>query len=372
MPLAGHFSKIGAYWRASADFRSFRIEYTPARLRQLRLACATAIAFAGPATLRATPPPFAGAAVLHDSKALSPDNGPNVSVPAAGVCRGMGIIAYPILMPLSGWGYDRTAWSRDPGQCYGLLAESVMAAAAVGVSFAEPRGSPVFGAGSFDRFFRDALRDKSKTDNFFQGDLGSLWSPLFTSAAALLTAAGTAGADAYRDTATRALPLLWVAVAGNSLPTQIAKKSFGRERPFLKFDNQRGIDEFGIDDDARQSFYSGHASTGFLSAAFLDPVVADVVRSTVPDYSLLEGTSWGLRLLRLGQGLAFYGLAAAVSYSRIEIDQHYMTDVLAGAVVGTVHGQLLYHWSYRRPTDGAVPVVSAMPGGYGVVLSWNF
>jgi membrane-associated phospholipid phosphatase len=31
-----------------------------------------------------------------------------------------------------------------------------------------------------------------------------------------------------------------------------------------------------------------------------------------------------------------------VAYSRIEIDKHFMTDVLAGALVGTVIGQVTY------------------------------
>jgi len=300
------------------------------------------------------------------------DHEPVVARPAAYLCRGMGVLAWPILMPLAAGHYDSAAWSRDPGQCYGLLAESVMGAAAVGISFAEPRSSPVFGAGSFDRFFRDAFRNNSKTDNFFDSGLGTYWSPFFLSAAALLTSATVAGSDAYRDTATRALPLLWVAVAGNSLPTQVFKKSFGRERPYLKFENQKAIDEFGDDDDAHESFYSGHASTAFLSAAFIDRVVADAVRLHTPDYSLFEGSTWQPRLLRLGQAVVFYGFAAAVAYSRIEVDQHYMTDVLTGALVGTTHGQVLYHWSYRRESRGAIPTVSALHGGYGLMVSWRF
>jgi membrane-associated phospholipid phosphatase len=275
-------------------------------------------------------------------------------------------------MPLSWGAYEWTTWADEPALCYGLLAESAMAVAAIGVSAAEPRGSPVFGAGSFDRFFRDALRNDSKTDNFFEGTAGSLYTPLFLSAAGLLTAGSVAGESAYNDTLTRALPLLWVAVEGNSLGTQVAKKSFGRERPYLKFGNQRGLDAFGRGDDSTESFYSGHASTAFLSAAFMDPVVADAVRSAEPAYSLSRASPWSLWLLRLGQGVAFYGLATAVAYSRIEIDLHFMTDVLAGAAIGTLHGQLLYHWSYRRDPEGLQPLASAIPGAYGLRLSWSF
>lgn len=290
--------------------------------------------------------------------------------PAAGACKGFGALAYPALEPLT-WGkYEWTAWSEDRRLCYSMLAEAGLAAASFGVSFAEPRSSPVFGAGSFDRFFRDALRSRSKTDNFFNGTIGSLYAPMFASAGALLVSAGVAGAEAYQDTVTRALPLLWLALGGNSLATGVVKKSFGRERPYLKFDNERGIDAFGRGDDSRQSFYSGHASTAFLAASFIDPVMADAVRSTEPRYSLASGASWSLRLLRLGQALALYGLATGVAYSRIEIDLHYMTDVLAGAAAGTLHGHLLYHWSYRR--QDRRPTVSAAPHGRGLMLTWRF
>lgn len=290
--------------------------------------------------------------------------------PAAIGCKGMGALAYPLLAPLTWGAYDWRAWSRDPKQCYALLIEGVMGAASFGVAEASPRGSPVFGAGSFDRFFRDELRNSSKTDNFFAGTAGSIYTPLFFSVGALLAAAGVAGESAYHDTATRALPLLWLSIAGNSLSTQVFKKSFGRERPFLKFDNQRALDAYGDGDDARESFYSGHASTAFLSASFMDPVVADIVRSKWPDYSLSLDSPWEMWLARFGQGLAFYGLATAVAYSRIEIDKHYMTDVLAGAAVGTLHGQVLYRWSYRRDPQGLTPRISMNPGG--LALSWAF
>jgi membrane-associated phospholipid phosphatase len=289
---------------------------------------------------------------------------------AAVGCKGMGALAYPLLAPLS-WGqYEWTSWSRDPRQCYGMLAEGAMAAIAFGVSLAEPRGSPVFGAGSFDRFFRDELRSHTETDNFFDGTMGSTYAPFFLSAAALLAAAGVAGNDAYQDTLTRALPLLWLSVVGNSLATQVFKKSFGRERPYLRFENQRALDAFGRGNESRESFYSGHASTAFLSAAFMDPVIADVVRTTEPRYALARDSPWTLWLLRLGQSAALYGLATAVAYSRIEIDKHYMTDVLAGAAVGTLHGHLLYRWGYRGEPRRLRPAVSAIPGG--LALRWSF
>jgi membrane-associated phospholipid phosphatase len=287
-------------------------------------------------------------------------------------CRVLGTAAWPVLKPLSLGHYAATMWSENPRQCDTMLVHTIMGIGALAVSeIGHPKRPPAFGAGSFDRFFRNALRSRSKVDNVFNGTGGALLAPAIASGLLLLGSASI-GAGPYQASVTRALPLLWVGIFGDTLPTEIAKRSTGRERPFLEFNNTAAIQANGINDEARESFYSGHASTAFFSAAFIDPVLADTIRSAHPDYCLWCGSSWGARLLRLGQATTLYGLATAVGYSRIQIDQHFMTDVLAGAFLGGAHGWLTYRWGYRASTNQQSVTVSGMQAAHGIALTWSF
>ena len=63
-------------------------------------------------------------------------------------------------------------------------------------------------------------------------------------------------------------------------------------------------------------------------------------------------------------------LAELLAHSRIDSDKHYMTDVLAGALAGTVHGYLTYRWGYRDKRADSLPTVSAARGG--LVFEWSF
>lgn len=54
------------------------------------------------------------------------------------------------------------------------------------------------------------------------------------------------------------------------------------------------------------------------------------------------------------QGLS-YGLAGVVGYSRIEQNAHYASDVVAGAIIGTVVGRAVVH-RHDQPKPGAVAI----------------
>jgi membrane-associated phospholipid phosphatase len=74
-----------------------------------------------------------------------------------------------------------------------------------------------------------------------------------------------------------------------------------------------------------------------------------------------------------GLGWVAYPLAALVGYSRINDDKHWTSDVVAGAVLGTVSGL----WVTRRGRDaGQEPRLSVTPwlsdAGSGVCLSSRF
>lgn len=329
------------------------------RLAHLLLASAIAVPVSTGAAAMETPQ-------RAEPDAREPSNGARIG------CRFLGYAARPLLEPLTGGAYDPVAWSRDRRQCYTLLSQAAMGVGAIAVSFSgHPRRSAAFGAGSFDRFFRDGLRSRSSRGNVFDGGVGALVHPLGMSGLLLLSASYAIGPEAYYDAATRALPLLWGGIGANTLPTAAAKRLTGRKRPFLRFQNRAAIEEFGIDEDARESFFSGHASTAFFSATFVDAVLSDVVRTRHPDYCLSCGTSWTERFIRLGQGVVAYGLAGAVAYSRIEIDKHFMSDVLVGALAGGIHGRLTYSLGYRATAGPPVEVLAA-PVGQGIALRWRF
>ncbi|MEJ7727655.1 MAG: phosphatase PAP2 family protein [Polyangiaceae bacterium] len=113
---------------------------------------------------------------------------------------------------------------------------------------------------------------------------------------------------------------------------QVAKFALARERPFVHYlprapDGVRELTASPSDDNL--SFFSGHTTLAFAIAAS-------------------SGTIASLRGYRLapvvwGAGVA---QAVAVGYLRIGADKHYFSDVMTGAVVGSVVGvgvHLLFH-----------------------------
>lgn len=120
------------------------------------------------------------------------------------------------------------------------------------------------------------------------------------------------------------------------------KTVFGRGRPYVDHD----ADTFHALHGAaakNASFPSGHATTVFTFAA----VVADEYDSIVVD------------------SLA-YGLATAVAVGRLYQDQHWASDVVAGATLGIVTGKAVRRWDKARH-GGALRT-----DGRGVYWVWAF
>lgn len=117
----------------------------------------------------------------------------------------------------------------------------------------------------------------------------------------------------------------------------------GRERPHragdadvlhpLNFDNQW------------QSFPSGHTVVAFSLATAL---------------SEEAGRPWVSALA--------YGTAGMVGWSRVYQDKHWASDVVAGAVVGTVVSRATIHWLHGRDADGSGARVTLLPAGVVVTI----
>jgi membrane-associated phospholipid phosphatase len=107
----------------------------------------------------------------------------------------------------------------------------------------------------------------------------------------------------------------------------VLKRLAGRARPR----DGVGATEWGRSHDGRASWPSGHTANAVAVATVLADLGA-------------IGTVTGA------------ALTAAVSWSRIEADKHWASDVAAGAAIGYAAAQLAHHAAgseWRVPTDGA-------------------
>jgi len=163
------------------------------------------------------------------------------------------------------------------------------------------------------------------------------------------------GARAGGDVDAGFVDLLLVAEAASlaSVLNQAVKYAVGRERPFVHHRNWRDPDR-RPDADDNLSFYSGHTTLAFSLAA---------ASGTVSSLRGYAGAPWVW-----AGGL---GAATAVGYLRIAADRHYLTDVLAGAALGTAIGiavPRLLHGRERGPGASAQAATAPIPVGFAVAF----
>ena len=125
---------------------------------------------------------------------------------------------------------------------------------------------------------------------------------------------------------------------------QVAKFAFARERPFVHYlprvpDAIRALTDSPSDDNL--SFFSGHTTLAFAVATSAGTI------NSLRNYRLAP--------LVWGAGMT---MAVTVAYLRIAADKHYMSDVMVGAVVGSIVGigvPLLFHSATSASTSGTNP-----------------
>ncbi len=93
------------------------------------------------------------------------------------------------------------------------------------------------------------------------------------------------------------------------------------------------------------SFPSGHTSAAFVGASFLHH-------------------RYGLRW-----GLPMYGLASLIGYQRVNVKDHYWSDVIAGAAIGYTAGAF---FTVRFPNVWLEPVVDPRNKTYGMQVNARF
>ena len=185
-----------------------------------------------------------------------------------------------------------------------------------------------------------SMRDRwhTRSDNFLDGNIGALYTPAVTGA--ILTVLNLAERAPTQKTGSELLIFANGALA-NKFLTKSFKRAFSRRRPELDFADEADRMNLEKRDSAHESFYSGHSSTAFFSAAFLRRRISQ---------SLAEhghsGIGSGYQWLT---AIGLYSWAAYVGYSRVQIDKHYFTDVVAGMVMGLLFEGIYYqlnrnHW----------------------------
>lgn len=195
--------------------------------------------------------------------------------------------------------------------------------------------------------------DKWGHDNIKWGNTGAANKAVYVTGYALVPVAAF-GLDALAagldDSFSNFLPdalIIAEAAALSSFTTELVKIAAGRQRPYAHFE---GGSKSSRDNN---SFYSGHTSLAFSLAAASGTVA----------------TMRGYRYAPLvwGTGMA---IAATTGYLSLAADRHYLTDVIAGAVLGSAFGfgiPYLFHRPHEE--DVSHTSFSAMPVEGGGLLT---
>jgi membrane-associated phospholipid phosphatase len=181
------------------------------------------------------------------------------------------------------------------------------------------------------------------------------------------------------------------ALTVNAFLTSVTKRLVSRPRPYV-YSADPQVQQFAAEqgDDARMSFYSGHASATFAAA-----VAGSYLYGQVATDKTSRAVVWGFEL----------AVAGATAGLRTRAGAHFYSDVIAGALVGAtvglvvplLHGGPAYHPSVGEwaaiaaapvvgvvvaqllPAKANVPVTLGtvalpwvMPGGGGVLLARRF
>ena len=119
--------------------------------------------------------------------------------------------------------------------------------------------------------------------------------------------------------------------------TSLMKGIVGRKRPYAYNESMSVDDRYEIASqawgDLKGSFYSGHACEAFTEAVFISKVFSDYY----PDAHWTKFI-WGSSLI----------LASLTAYARYESGEHYLSDVIVGAIVGSAVGYFIPEMNKRK------------------------
>ena len=120
------------------------------------------------------------------------------------------------------------------------------------------------------------------------------------------------------------------------------KDNVRRDRPYTYFDESE-LDQ-KLQDDRWNSFPSGHTSAAFCGATFSSYLFTQIY----PD------SKWKVPFIA-----GAYTLAAGTAALRIASGKHFLTDVLAGAAIGSFSG-FIVPFLHRKTSESKDPVISKL------------
>jgi membrane-associated phospholipid phosphatase len=155
------------------------------------------------------------------------------------------------------------------------------------------------------------------------------------------------------------------AVASASLTSQLIRGPLGRTRPQdadPPFDNQYEFHFFkGFTHFQQRAFPSIHSASGFAAASV---IVAEVKRRD-------PAAMWYV-------AVPAYLLAVTPGLSRMYLGQHWASDIVSGAFVGTFYGWRIVNYSHTHPTTpvdriflGSVEHIRVGVNPKGASMSWS-
>jgi membrane-associated phospholipid phosphatase len=154
-------------------------------------------------------------------------------------------------------------------------------------------------------------------------------------------------------------------VAAASLTAQVIRGPLGRSRPIDEA--REGSDQYrfsffqGFTHFENRAFPSIHSSSGFAAASAL---VAET-------HARAPGATWWV-------AVPAYALALTPGLSRMYLGQHWASDVISGAILGTFYGWRIVDYSHSHPTPwidriflGTVQHLQVGASANGSTLGWS-
>lgn len=259
-----------------------------------------------------------------------------------------------LLAPTSALAQSRPRTPVSPYAPHVSFAAALSLGLAAGLTLGDPTPAPRWGGNPFDDAVRDGLRLPDRS--------GRIGAGLASDALVLGLVAFVGGIDGLL------VPLLegddalaWQATAAFALTLgltvsldELVKVAAARARP-LTVGCDPGADPSSCTPPSPgMSFYSGHSAVAFASAGF--SCAMHLERAQYGD-DAADGVVCGSTL----------AAAAVVGLLRVLADQHYLTDVLAGAALGFVTGYVMpLLFVPRRSTAthaGAGAALAVLPTG---------
>jgi membrane-associated phospholipid phosphatase len=186
-----------------------------------------------------------------------------------------------------------------------------------------------------DRAIADRLLDSTVQENRFLGRVATVVRTVADPGSVIIGVSLYAYGRLAKDERAADLGLHGTeALVIGSLTGTLLKGVFGRERPYVKRDPHSYKFGRGFGTERYRSFPSGHTIAAFAAASAV----------TSETRGWWNGSEWYI-------GPLMYGGAALVGASRIYNNRHWASDVMMGAMIGTMAGIKVVRYSHAHPKN---------------------